>query len=226
MPAPLHQRQPETAPQHGFGWFGTPAGQALLQAEAGAVRRVLAACPALPWAWVGVPAARRPEARRGVLLHRADHGLAGSLRCRLPLPLAGEAFGAVLVQHALDLGDDRDELLGECARILAPGGTLWLSALNPWTPYRARWARSGLHARDPGRWHAALRRAGFSAGSVSLQWLGPRWDVGPGEVGVAARDRVRAAIALTVSKRVRAAIPPAPLRVLRWQAGPRALSHR
>lgn len=219
MPATAPQRQSDLPPTT-LDWFASQAGQGLLAAEASAVQRVLAGCPALPWAWLGAAAATPPSvAGRGLLLRRDRRCWDGALRCGLPLPLASETFGAVLLQHVLDDAFDADALLGECARVLAPGGTLWLAALNPWTPYRARWAGSGLRARDPGRWQAALRRAGFSVDSISLQWLGPHWRVGHGDAGVGATDRLRAGLALTVSKRVWAAIPPARLRKLHWQAG-------
>ena len=87
------------------------------------------------------------------------------------------------------------------------------------SPYRARWARSGLRAHDPGRWQAALRAAGFASEAVSLQWLGPHWRVAHGEAGVGAADRLRAGVALVACKRVRSLIPPTPLKQLRWQAG-------
>lgn len=216
MPAPAAGRQPASV----LDWFAGAAGQGLLAAESGAVDRVLAACPALPWVWIGAPAVPPPPpGLRGLLLRRGDDGLLGDLRCRLPLPLASETFGAVLLQHALDEHCDIAAVLGECARIVAPGGTLWLAALNPWTPYRLRWARSGLRARDPGRWQVQLRRAGFAIDSVRLQWLGPHWRIGHGAAGVGARDRLRAGLALSVSKRTRGVIPGAPLRQLRWQAG-------
>lgn len=215
MPAPDSRRQPAA-----LDWFDGAAGRGLLAAEAGAVARVLAACPAQPWLWLGLSAATAPLANgRGLLLQRQGAGWIGAIRCGRQLPVAGETFGAVLVQHVLDAGEDVDLVLDECSRVLAPGGTLWLAALNPWTPYRLRWARSGLHARDPGRWQAALRRAGLAVDSVRLQWLGPHWQMDRGEAGVGATDRLRAGLALTVSKRAHALIPPRPLRQLRWQAG-------
>lgn len=181
--------------------------------------RVLAGNPAAPWAWLGVDGAPSPEVDgRGLLLRRRGLGFHGAIRCRLPLPVASEALGAVLLQHALDDDVPIEPLLDECARVLAPGGTLWLAVLNPWSPYRLRWARTGLRARDPGRWQAALRRVGFAADTVALQWLGPHWRVAHGEVGVGMSDRLRAGVALTVNKRVHAMIPPKPLRNLRWQA--------
>lgn len=220
MPAPSSARQPEThaAP---LAWFGSEAGQGVLAVEETAMARVLASCPAAPWLWLGAPGAAPPDipGGRGVLLRRHRLGFEGAVRCALPLPFASEAVGAILLQHALDDGFAIDEVLDECGRVLMPGGTLWLAALNPWSPYRARWARTGLRAHDPGGWQAALRRTGFAVDTVSLQWLGPHWRVAHGEIGVGAADRLRAGIALTVNKRVHALIPPKPLRNLRWQTG-------
>jgi len=222
MPAAHPPRQSEMFGS-ALAWFSSEAGQGLLAVEEAAMLRVLAGCPAAPWAWLGVDGAPAPEVGgRGLLLRRFGLGFHGAVRCRLPLPVASEALGAVLLQHALDDEVSIDPLLDECGRVLAPGGTLWLSVLNPWSPYRLRWARTGLRARDPGVWQSALRRAGFAADTVSLQWLGPHWRVAHGEVGVGASDRLRAGVAITVNKRVHAMIPPKPLRGLRWQAGTRS----
>ena len=212
---------PPRQPDNPLGWFATQAGQKLLGVEAVAMARVLAVGPALPWAWLGVATGVAPETvgRRGVVLRRDGRGFTGTVRCALPLPIASESIGAVLLQHLLDDGVAADALLGECERVLAPGGTLWLATLNPWSPYRARWLGSGLQARNPGHWQAALRRAGFALDSVSLQWLGSRWNPARGEAGIGAADRLRAGVALTISKRVHAPIPPRPLRNLSWQAG-------
>ncbi|MEG3192126.1 methyltransferase domain-containing protein [Lysobacter sp. D1-1-M9] len=215
---PAHVTVSQTDP---LDWFASPAGCGLLAAERKAMDRVLAGVPALPWAWIGPGPAAGPDLARprGVLLHRHGDGFAGALRCRLPWPLASETFGAVLLQHVFDDGLDPAPLFGECARVLAPGGTLWLSTLNPWSPYRGRWWRSGLRARGPGAWQARLRHAGFAAATVHVQWLGPRWRIDRTGAGVAAADLSRAAMAITVGKRVHAAIPPSPLHKLRLQTG-------
>ena len=227
MPALLPHRQAGAPPprdrQAGLDWFRGEAGQALLASEGEAVRRVLAACPARPWLWLGVPAAVAPVPGRGLVLRpAAGGGWHGSLRCGLPLPLASESLGAILLQHVLDDEDADPGLLQECMRVLAPGGTLWLAGLNPWAPYRLRWAGTGLRARTPGGWQLALRRAGLPAGAVQLQWLGPVWETCPGPAGVGARDLLRGGLALTVSKRVQAGVREGGLRVLRWrpQAAP------
>lgn len=218
MPALSYGRQPEAA----RSWFDTPAGQAVLASESAAMVRLLSGRPALPWAWFGLPAATAPMTSdgRGVTLVRDGGGFSGSLRCSLPLPLATESLGVVLLQHVIDGDDDIDGLLDECARVLIPGGMLWLAALNPWTPYRLRWTGSGLRARAPGQWQAVMRGAGFATDSLSLQWLGPHWRPDePTQAGVAASDRLRAAFVLTASKRAHALVPPTPLRQLRWHAG-------
>lgn len=222
MPALSHGRQPDhdsgPAAASALGWFGEVPGHGLLDVESASMARVLAASPSLPWAWFGVAAASPPQGR-GVALRRSRDGFDGAVRCRLPLPLASEAFGAVLLQHVFDDGVDCAPLLDECARILAPGGRLWLATLNPWSPYRLRWAGSGLRARDPGHWQAMLRASGFAADPVSLQWLGPRWRVAHGEAGVGAADVLRAGVALSLTKRVHAAIGPSRVQPLRWQTG-------
>lgn len=226
MPRVRTMRQSEPA----LDWYSSAPGQGLLAVEQAAMARVLAqnTATAPGWLWLGVPGATPPESerRRGVLLRRdaglgvrAGGGFIGDVRCALPLPIASESLGVVLVQHVLDDAPPGDALLDECARVLSPSGVLWLAVLNPWSPYRARWLRSGLRAHDPGRWQRRLHGAGFAIDSLSLQWLGPRWRSAHGDIGVGAVDRLRAGIALTVSKRTLAAIPPAPLRALRLQVG-------
>ncbi len=219
MPVLFPHRQgtpPPSAAPEALGWFAGDAGQALLASEVEAVRRVVAGCPARPWLWFGVAGASAPAAARGLVLRPGDGHWTGSLRCTLPLPLASESVGAILLQHVLD-DAGAPGLLEECARVLAPGGCLWLAGLNPWAPYRLRWAGTGLQARTPGGWQAALRKAGFPSGAVQLQWLGPAWKPTPGPAGVGAHDLLRAGLALTVTKRVQAGVREGGLRVLRWR---------
>lgn len=183
--------------------------------------------PALPWLWLGARGALPPalERPRGIALHGTGAGgdglprLAGDLHCTLPLPLASDALGMVLLQHAAEDVADPQPLLDECTRVLVPGGTLWLSVLNPWSPYRARWWGHGLNARGLGVWQARLRRSGLASDSLSVQWLGPYWHGDRVDSGVAATDRLRGAVAITVVKRVHATVPRGALRRLRLQAG-------
>ena len=66
-------------------------------------------------------------------------GYAGTVRCGLPLPLANECLGEVVLQHPSPA--QAGALLDECARVLVEGGRLWLFLANPWSPYRLRSVR-------------------------------------------------------------------------------------
>lgn len=219
MPAFTYHRQPGSPAETALDWFGGIAGNPILASEENAVRRVLAMCPALPWLWIGAPAAVAPDAPRGVRLHRSVDGLSGDLRCRLPMPFASECFGAIFLQHALDDGREAQAVLDECARLLAPGGRLWLATLNPWSPYRVRWTGAGLRTKGAGSWQSALRRAGFSSTATRVQWLGPHWKPRVEDSGIGFSDRFRSVLALSAGKQVQAVIPPTALRQLRWQVG-------
>jgi SAM-dependent methyltransferase len=66
------------------------------------------------------------------------------------LPLANESVNAIVLQHVT--AGDADQLLDECERVLMPGGHLWLSSLNPFSPYRTlapAWAGGAHAAADP-----------------------------------------------------------------------------
>jgi SAM-dependent methyltransferase len=77
-----------------------------------------------------------------------------------PLPFVDRAFDLILLRHALE----SEELsLDEIVRVLAPGGTLVLTGVNPlsgWTPWWL-WQTRGSAARatSPIQWVARLRRA-------------------------------------------------------------------
>ncbi|QOW18967.1 methyltransferase domain-containing protein [Lysobacter ciconiae] len=217
MPAFTYHRQLGKPPPSTLGWFEGAAGNALLDSEVAAVGRALAMCPALPWLWIGPDAALAPDAARGVRLHRTPSGFAGDLQCDLPLPLASECFGAIFLQHALDDGHQVQDILEECARLLAPGGRLWLATLNPWSPYRLRWTGAGVRSKGTGAWQAAIRRAGFASAATRVQWLGPRWQPRVEDSGIGFADRFRSVLALSAGKQVQAMIPPTALRQLRWQ---------
>ncbi len=80
----------------------------------------------------------------------------------LPWPWAGGAFGTVEAGAVADaLALNTDAFLGECARVLAPGGRLLLDAADP-APYvakRAEW-RVDEQPAEPGRMAIALVRVG------------------------------------------------------------------
>ena len=180
-------------------WFRSDAGLALLESERPTVVRALSERPAMPWLWLAPVEQGAPEHSAGLRLVASSGGWSGAARCRLPLPLASESIGVVVLQHVAAPGRSRRELFEECARVLAPGGRLWVFALNPLAPYRWRWRGTGLGASEPLSWRRRMRDAGLVPEPVS-QGLGPGWRVrvahelqnGPG---------MRAAFAIRAEKR-------------------------
>ena len=220
MPVLQISRQPEA-----LAWFDSVRGQPLLVAEQALIGAAMATRPAqLPWLWLA-PRAPGPGTfdlpRRTLVLHRQQDRFSGSLRCGLPLPLPNESIGNLVVQHVLD--DGVDGVLDECARVLEPGGRLWLFTLNPWSPYRARWRHSGLLARDVQGWRKTLRGLGLQPCAGGVSYLGPIWRMasGPESPESPAKptsSRLRAVCLLEFEKRSAALIPPAPV-TRQWQAG-------
>lgn len=173
MPLPSPTGQPDSA----SAWFGSDAGQAVLESERPALLRAFAERPAQPWLWLGPVAQALQVDGRGLRLVVSNEAWAGAVHCGLPLPLANESMGVVVLQHVARARSPGQGLLDECARVLAPGGKLWLFALNPLAPYRWRWRGSGLHASEPLTWRRRLRAAGLAPEPVS-QGMGPSWQVG------------------------------------------------
>lgn len=219
MPAPFPTRQPESQPPVGAlaAWLATPAGQALLGSEAGAVHEALAERPGQPWLWLSAAPHVGEAPGRGLRLRAAGTAWTGDLRCALPLPLCSESVATVVLQHVGDMPMDAAGLLEECTRVLVPGGRAWLFALNPLTPYRRHWWGVPLATSEPLGWRRRLRAAGLAPEAVSMG-LGPRWrpevvelrQDGPG---------LRAAWLVCARKQVAAVVPPAPAPALRWQPG-------
>lgn len=153
----------------------------LLESERTVVDDALASHPVigLPWLWLSPVAQAQDPVRNGLQLVCTDDGFDGRVRCRMPLPIASESLGAIVVQHLLAADDPRAaELLEECARVLVPGGRLALLALNPLSPYRLRWQRSGARGNDPMAWRARMRDAGL-APEPTAHGIGPQWSVSP-----------------------------------------------
>lgn len=172
MPPPSAIGQPDSA----CAWFESDAGLAVLESEQPAILRALAERPALPWLWLSpIEQVTRVDGD-GVRLVAAGKQWSGAARCGLPLPLADESVGVVVLQHVATSGRAGRGLFEECARVLAPGGRLWVFALNPLAPYRLRWRGSGLGASEPLTWRRRLREAGLVPEPVS-QGLGPGWRV-------------------------------------------------
>ncbi|WP_305805586.1 class I SAM-dependent methyltransferase [Stenotrophomonas sp. YIM B06876] len=178
----------------------------LRQLEHHHLREQLHRLPSQPWLWLSPTTGWTPSplpAGRGVRLHAtAGNGFQGDLRCRLPLPMPGEAVNAIVIQHA-----DRADLaalIAECSRLLMPGGRLWMTQLNSCSPYRVRWQRHGLRPASLLRCRSLLQREGLLCGPV--RYLGPLWGERAGATG-SALPSLRAVCVLEAEKRVAGMTP-------------------
>lgn len=209
MPPRFAHGQPDSIQ----AWFDAAPGRALLESEAGSVRAAIAERPGQPWLWLSPRPCDALPAGRGLCLQPHGDGWRGQVHCALPLPLANESVATVVLQHVAH-GRQAVELLEECARVLVPGGRLWLFGLNALSPYRWRWSGSGLGASEPLPWRRRLRAAGLAPDPVS-HGIGPRWQpacVPGGQSG----PGLRAAWLLRAEKRTSALTPVrqrAPLRI-------------
>lgn len=174
MPAILPTGQPDAAGD----WFASPAGRAVLDSEQALVAEALGARPGLPWLWLSPGPQTCAVEGRGLHLTRRGDELSGPMRCGCPLPLPSEAFGAVVMQHVAGGREEDRALLHEAARVLVPGGHLWLLVLNPLTAYRWRWRGSGIASAEPLVWRRRLRDAGLAPDAVS-RGVGPSWRIAP-----------------------------------------------
>lgn len=205
----LQSRRQVTPPT----WFDSAPAHQLYQLEQQMLLPQLAALPAQPWLWIA-PSARWLEGAaltgRGVRLYREGSGYDGDARCALPLPLPNESVDAIVLQHVT--AADAALLLAECERVLMPGGRLFLTSLNPFSPFRTQWRRHGLVVRTPQRLRQLLDQAGLDCGQT--RFLGPAW---PSSTAFSRLQPLRAACLFSVEKRTFALPGPTPLRV-RWQA--------
>ena len=218
MPFPSFRRQPDAAAAD--VWFAGRAGQAILASETECLRVALQQRTGQAGVWLRPGAADQACVLEDVALLRLQPdlaGFAGDLRCGLPLPLASESCGLVMVQHLADAAADPEALLEECARVLLPGGWLWLLALNPLSPYRWRWRGQGLRVSEPVTWRRRLRAVGLVPEPVS-QGLGPTWEIAH-DPCLQDGAGLRAAFLLRAQKRRLPMTPGRAQRVLRLQAG-------
>jgi len=224
---PLQTAGREMAPRESDIYASTPI-RGLLAAEALALGPELQRCAgtfALQLA--AAPRATPPALPlldRWVHLHLCDGRYAGDLQARAdePLPFQDDAFGLVLLSHALEVAPDSQALLREAARVLAPGGMLALTGMHPasgWLPWLLWRGQPGLSLESPlrvGRW---LRGADLSVERV--QRVGPAWPssavvphhggpLGGGYVLIA-RKRRQAAVPIRLRPRAIAAAPVAGL---------------
>ena len=192
-------------------WFAGAAGQMVIASEAELLRAAARERPGQPGLWLqpGVIDLSDSDCLEvpGLRLHATGDGFSGDIRCGAVLPLANESCGVVVVQHLADISAEPAALLAECARVLVPGGRLWLMALNPLAPYRWRWRGQGPRAAEPVTWRRRLRTAGLAPDPVS-QGIGPTWAMSiNGQLQDGAG--LRAAFLLSAEKR---RIPLTPMR--------------
>ncbi len=205
-----------TARQRPPSWFAANAGQAVLASEGDALRQAFAERPGPPWLWLSPAAQGLAAPDSGIALRSSAEGFSGSLRCGSTLPLASEAIATVILQHVVEDGPAWHELLEECARVLLPGGRLWVFALNPLSPYRRHWLGEGVRVVEPVTWRRRMRAQGLQPEGVS-QGIGPRWGIAP-VPNLQTGAGVRAAYLLRAEKRV---IPLTVVRqrAVRWAPG-------
>lgn len=187
----------------------------MLRSEDEAVRQAMRERPGMPSLWLAQKHAPiEVEGGLCVRLSQNDGMFGGDVRCAKEFPLASEAVGTVILQHVTETYPDWAALLEECARVLIPGGRLWVFALNPLGLYRARWSGNGLRTCEPVTWRRRMRAQGLQPEPVSIG-LGPRWRVRvlpDAQTGAGSR----AAYLLRAEKQV---IPLTRIRqpALRWQ---------
>lgn len=183
--------------------------QFVRQIEQQYLQQQLAAMPTLPWLWLAPAEGWGGEgaaAARGIRLQREGDSARyrGDLRCGLPLPLPAESINAIVLQHIG--GSYTEALLAECARVLMPGGRLWLSLFNPCSPYRLHWQWHRGDAPSMSQCRAQLQRHGLHC--TPVRYLGPLWSAGQGRPWPAPHV-LRAVCVLEASKRSAAMIGPA-----------------
>ncbi|MEO5962868.1 MAG: methyltransferase domain-containing protein [Thermomonas sp.] len=216
---PVFRRQP--APAAAAAWFASAAGQMVIASEAELLRAAARERPGQAGLWLQPGMIDLGDSDcldvPGVRLHASGDGFSGDIRCGSTLPLASESCGVVVVQHLADISAEPAALLAECARVLVPGGRLWLLALNPLAPFRLRWRGQGPRAAEPITWRRRLRAAGLVPDPVS-QGIGPIWAMSiDGQLQDGAG--LRAAFLLRAEKRRMPLTPMRATRKLRLQSG-------
>jgi SAM-dependent methyltransferase len=89
-----------------------------------------------------------------------------------PLPFADDAFGVVLLGHALEVVRKPEQLLGEAIRVLEPGGMLAITGIHPlgaWVPWLF-WRTRPPQLVWP--WWLQRKLAGEDVEPVSLRRVG------------------------------------------------------
>ena len=119
-----------------------------------------------------------PMLDRWVHLHLDGSRCAGDLHTRIdePLPFLDDAFGLVLLSHAVEVSPEPQVLLREAARVLAPGCMLALTCMHPasgWLPWLLWRGGPGVNLESPLRIGHWLRGSELEVERV--QRVGPLW---------------------------------------------------
>ena len=134
-------------------WYGSAAGQAVLEQEAGALNQVL---PDLfGYHLLQIGSCGQDVLGSSRILHRMvmdvsdcrQHDVDGlASLCAFPdhLPIASDSVDAVLLYHSLEFSQDPHQVLREVERVLVPEGHVLIMGFNP----RSLWGlRAMLHRR-------------------------------------------------------------------------------
>lgn len=155
-------------------WFAMESALAMRELEHRSLFERLNEVPVQPWLWLAPNPDWLPgelPQGRGLRLYpcAGGSGYDGDLRCSLPLPLPGEALKTIVLQHVA--AEQMQALVAECARVLMPGGRLWMTLLNRCSPYRAHWQWHDARPPSAGRCRMQLRGEGLQC--TAVHHLGP-----------------------------------------------------
>lgn len=132
-------------------WFDSPDGAPIFAAEVRCVRALLEGVPR-PWLEVGVGTGRFAEAlgieegldpSRVALEIAARRGVRTRSGHAEEMPYEARSFGAVVMVVTICFVDDPQMALGECARVMADGGSLIVGLVPADSSWGKRYARQG-----------------------------------------------------------------------------------
>lgn len=210
------------------GWFRTPLGRALVEAECRLLSRRLAALHCRSVVQIGAfGRGQRPALfgdTRHWLVDRWPRGPVDVVAEPELLPLESASVDAVLVIHQLEFSDDPHQLLREVERVLAPEGHVLVMGFNPFSLWGMRRVLAGVRgSRAPWTGHyfgrsrvndwlrllglTVQRREGLFCRpplrhARSLEWLAPMERLGPRYA------RIAGGVNLTVAQKHVAGMTP------------------
>ncbi len=132
-------------------WFDSPDGAPIFAAEVACVRALLEGAPR-PWLEVGVGTGRFAEAlgieegldpSRAVLEIAARRGVRTRFGHAEEMPYEARSFGGVVMVVTICFVENPQAALGECARVLADGGSLIVGLVPADSSWGKHYARQG-----------------------------------------------------------------------------------